>query len=165
MFKRYWNYFKTMIEHKLNVGHYGFLLGLPIWVILFHDWDKFLPGTFVAYARTFRNPDGTKRDGRTEDETKDFKHAWLQHIHLNKHHWQHYVLHNDDGTTDLLPMPDLYIREMVADWAGASKTYGGNLKEWYEKTKPHRMLESNTRLLVEYYLNMVDTGIYIDFWF
>lgn len=48
-----------------------------------------------------------------------FNRAWLQHIHRNPHHWQHWLLQQDDGRrVVLLPEADI-IDEMVCDWIGA----------------------------------------------
>lgn len=45
--------------------------------------------------------------------------AWLKHIHRNDHHWQHWLLQQDDGRKIALLPPTLAVDEMVADWLGA----------------------------------------------
>jgi hypothetical protein len=48
------------------------------------------------------------------------------------------------------PMPDVYRREMVADWIGAGKALGfPNTWEWYEKNKSNIKLHRETREWVE----------------
>lgn len=48
-------------------------------------------------------------------------------------------------------MPDVYILEMVADWAGAGRAITGkwSIVEWYEKNKNNIQLEVSTRRRVE----------------
>lgn len=54
------------------------------------------------------------------ERDRDFQHAWLHHIHHNPHHWQHWILQQDDGRQFvLLPPKGAIINEMIADWIGA----------------------------------------------
>lgn len=84
---------------------------------------------------------------------ENFRYAWLRHIHANPHHWQYWVLHNDepDEGVKVMDMPYNYIIEMICDWWSFSwKT--GNLYEifnWYEEHKSHIMLSDWTRIKVE----------------
>ena len=89
-----------------------------------------------------------------EDE---FNVAWLHHIHNNPHHWQHWMLMNDDGRyrdpgkVVALEMPRIYALEMVADWWSFSWR-SGNLSEvfdWYESHKDRIVLHESTREYVE----------------
>jgi hypothetical protein len=48
-----------------------------------------------------------------------FDRAWLLHQHRNPHHWQHWILREDSGTTKVLIPEGWYVDEMVADWIGA----------------------------------------------
>jgi hypothetical protein len=50
-----------------------------------------------------------------EEVEADFDRAWLRHLHRNKHHPQHWVLIEDSGAIVCLPMPYIYILEMIAD--------------------------------------------------
>lgn len=80
-----------------------------------------------------------------------FDRAWLHHIHASDHHWQHWILRQDDGTIKLLPMPDAALREMVADWMGAGRAINGTweVAKWYEQFKDRIELETQTRYTVE----------------
>lgn len=50
----------------------------------------------------------------------------------------------------LLPMPDRYAREMVADWYGAGMAQGKpNIREWYAANKHRRTLHPATQQQVE----------------
>lgn len=84
---------------------------------------------------------------------QQFDKAWLHHIHYNPHHWQHWVLSQDDGDVKCLEMPANFAREMVADWVGAGVAQGKTDKTsvlvWYEKNKESIKLHNQTRELVE----------------
>lgn len=85
--RRHWAYFKAVLKHKRYVFLACLQFHVPIWSAILHDWDKFLPDEWFAYARTFYKPDGTKQ----YVENVDFAHAWMLHQHRNKHHWQYWV--------------------------------------------------------------------------
>ena len=109
-----------------------------------HDRSKDDPEEYDAYDAYFYGKQRTKKI------VYDFNRAWLRHIHLNPHHWQHWVLIHDDEPEEVLPMPFEYIIEMICDWWSFSwKT--GNLTEifdWYEKHKDMK-LNPETRKTVE----------------
>lgn len=187
---RHWQYLKYVVRHKWFVFWACLKQGVPLWIALLHDWDKFLPDEWLPYARTFYTPEGEKQ----YVETVDFAHAWMLHQHRNKHHWQYWlwvnvqshngaiplrdtdylvwdrgeaqrvVLRNSGGVEwyelqspfpgDMVccpePMPDVYRREMLADWIGAGKAQGKtNTQKWYEANKNKIMLHPETREWIE----------------
>ena len=86
-----------------------------------------------------------------------FNIAWLHHIHNNPHHWQHWVLLQDEGTVVCVDMPMNYIIEMICDWWSFSWN-DGNLFEifdWYEDNKKNMDLSDVTRTIVEGMLNQM----------
>lgn len=85
--KRHLAYLKAVLRHKWFVFLACFHWGVPIWSAILHDWDKFLPDEWFAYARTFYKPDGSKQYA----ESVDFARAWMLHQHRNKHHWQYWL--------------------------------------------------------------------------
>lgn len=121
-----------------------------------HDASKFEPEEYDAYDKYFYGE-------RTPEVKEDFDTAWLHHIHCNPHHWQYWVLINDDESdgTKALMMPNDYVIEMICDWWSFSwKT--GNLYEifdWYEEHKDRMILHKNTRELVEEILNDIRTEL------
>lgn len=126
--KRYASYLKAVLRHKWFVFFECIRLGVPLWAALIHDWDKFLPGTFISYAKSFYDPVGAKR----YSPDPAFNLVWNFHQKINKHHWQYWVLIMDKGDIVPLPMPDRHRREMLADWIGAGKAYGNpNTRAWY----------------------------------
>lgn len=113
-----------------------------------HDESKYSTEEYRAYDEWFYSD---RRNGKFVEE--NFNRAWLHHIHNNPHHWQHWILVNDDAElgTIALEMPMEYVIEMICDWWSFGwKT--GNLYEifnWYEKNKEHIILHENTRWEVE----------------
>lgn len=113
-----------------------------------HDCSKDDPEEYFAYDAYFYE----KR--RTKKVIADFNKAWLRHIHLNPHHWQHWVLIHDDAPEEALEMPEKYVIEMICDWWSFSWKTGKmtEIFDWYEKHKDMK-LHSNTRQLVELILS------------
>lgn len=118
------------------------------WLINFgHDQSKNEPDEYEAYDAYFYG------NNRSYEVVENFNRAWLLHIHRNPHHWQHWVLINDDpelGET-VLEMPYDYIIEMICDWWSFSWN-SENLNEifeWYAEHSEYIKLGVNTRKIVE----------------
>lgn len=136
--KRYLAYLKYVLIHKWYVLLEGRKLQVPMYRLIIHDWDKFLPNMFVSYAQAFYNQDGIKKK---EMSSLAFEYAWNGHEKINKHHWQYWLLVKDTGDLVPLPIPDKHRREMLADWNGVSRVFGVNdSKSWYDK-QPEKMKE------------------------
>lgn len=162
----YFRYLKYIIKHKHYVLVECWKLGIPMRGIL-HDWHKLLPSEFIPYARYFygkwhswnnlhgdiRNHVSTKDTQEYVDEQFDL--AWLKHQHRGKHHWQYWLLKEDNGTLKALPMPDKYRKEMLADWIGAGKAINGknDAKDWYYKNRHKMILHPATKYWIEQQLN------------
>ena len=119
-----------------------------------HDLSKYSEEEYKAYDLYFYG-------AKTEKVKNDFDYAWLHHIHENPHHWQHWVLVNDDEGTYALEMPKEFVYEMICDWRSFShKT--GNLYEifdWYKAHSKKMILHENTRNLVEEILDKIKTEL------
>jgi hypothetical protein len=149
----HWKYLKAVLRHKKFVLLAGWG-SVPLWRLLIHDWSKFTPTEWFPYARAFYGSGGGKT-GKPQGDPA-FDRAWLHHQKFNLHHWQYWIMHEDSGKVFCLPMPMIYLAEMVADWRGANRAYGDTpLLEWYEKTKAGRMLHPETRALVEERLGII----------
>ena len=83
--RRHWQYLKYVLRHKWFVFQAGLKIGVPIFILIFHDWDKFLPDEWFPYARTFYKSNGEKH----YENSIEFARAWMKHQHRNKHHWQY----------------------------------------------------------------------------
>ncbi|MGJ3241158.1 MAG: DUF5662 family protein [Anaerolineae bacterium] len=144
---RHWSYLKYVVRHKWYVFEECLKLGVPLHIAILHDWDKFLPDEWMPYAETFYKVDGSKQ----YDMGEAFTTAWNHHQKRNKHHWQYWMITWDKGNTDTLPMPDLYRREMLADWRGAGRAINGkdNAIEWYTGMRNNMKLHPETRQWIE----------------
>jgi hypothetical protein len=108
----------------------GRKLKVSYWRLLKHDLSKFSPAEFGSYARKFYGGGDT-----------NFSKAWLHHQNRNDHHWEYWI--NRSEQSGALPMPEMAIREMVADWLAAGKVYAGSWPDlgnfvWFRKNA-HRM--------------------------
>jgi hypothetical protein len=154
--KRYLKYLEYIVKHKWYVIKGGWLL-FPwdlhlLYRTIIHDASKLSKMEFGPYARCFYGPNGEKQ----YDETSEFVYGWNHHQKCNKHHWQHWILKYDRGDSETLQMPDIYLREMLADWIGAGWIITGNkynTLEFYAKNDTGRHLHPYTRHLVEFYLD------------
>ena len=125
-----------------------------------HDDSKWGVQEYDAYDRYFYG-------SRSSEVVRKFDYAWLHHIHNNPHHWQYWVLFQDDPkgkefvnpeTGDriktpfkALEMPRYEILHMIADWWSFSWKTGRyeEIFEWYDQHKKKMILNPMTRHLVE----------------
>jgi hypothetical protein len=156
-------YLWYVIRHKWFVFWAGVeWTEAPLHRLIIHDWSKFTPTEWEPYVNTFyRKPwESVPELGETIKKLcqEDFNRAWLHHQRVNKHHWQYWVLREDDGNTIPMKMPDKYVREMVADWAGAGRAITGSweLWSWYDKNKEKILLHAETRRVVEWLIERVN---------
>lgn len=118
-----------------------------------HDNSKDDPEEYDAYDRYFYG------NNKSYQVVQDFNRAWLHHIHNNPHHWQYWILINDDPNEGeiILDMPQDYIIEMICDWWAFSWSKG-NLYEifnWYDAHKNYMKLSDTTRKTVKDILNRI----------
>jgi len=151
---RYLNYLKYVLLHKYFVLVAGLRLKVPFLQLVLHDQSKFTRAEWSAYAQCFYSKDGSKQ---CKPDAK-FTAAWNSHQKRNKHHFQYWMLIGDDGEVSTLPMPENYVREMVADWMGAGRAKTGTweAREWYLKNKGRIKLHPFTRAQAEMLLEVED---------
>jgi hypothetical protein len=165
--KPHLRYASYVARHKWFVFRAGLKTRAPLWRLLIHDWSKVTPAEWGPYVRTFygRTPHavelrhrfhGRPNDAQNladwkADRASEFDKAWLHHQHRNPHHWQHWVLREDDGNTKALRMPHKLVCEMVADWMGAGRAITGrwDVASWYEANAHKMVLHPNVRVQVE----------------
>jgi len=152
---KYLKYLSYVIRHKWYVMIECFKVNLW-WQGIIHDLSKLLPSEFFPYANYFYWNNNQKRDETgyykpTDTGDKAFDFAWLLHQKRNKHHWQWWILPEDEGGIRILDMPLKYREEMLCDWRGAGRAqgYGDNTKDWYEKNKNRMLLNNKTRDYIE----------------
>lgn len=125
-------------------------------VIYNHDNTKCWADEYEAYDRHFY-PDEYKDNPPFSQRVEEYHRAWLEHIHRNPHHWQHWVLINDNGSFTALPMPEVYIIEMICDWWSFSWKKGNlyEIFDWVDENGPRILLANETIRLVEKILNRI----------
>jgi hypothetical protein len=153
-------YLSYVIRHKVFVYRAGRKLGLGRWQLLVHDLSKFLPSEWFPYVYTFYLKQHVKTGElgyyHIPGELQAFDRAWLLHQKRNPHHWQYWVLIQDDEPTLALLMPAKYACEMVADWRGAGLAQGkDDLQAWYEAHKGKIVIHNVTRHTVEKLIEML----------
>jgi len=223
---KHFKYLSYIIRHKWFVLLAGIKVRASLWLLLIHDLSKFRPSEWLPYAEFFyarskkkisiSSGNGLKKKPIPKDDHlgqesswKDgqklrFDIAWNHHQKRNKHHWQYWLLTEDNNHWGIqqhdfanpcfiaqnnerfefpipidildqkanselrrlvdtlnarpiaLPMPEKYIREMVADWAGAGRAITGkwDVSDWYEKNKEKMTLHPDTRARVEELLSL-----------
>ena len=97
-------YLKKLLQHKWYVMIACLKIGLPLWLGIIHDWSKFQRVEFMPYVRY----DFSGKENSAEVQA-DFDVAWNHHQKHNKHHWQYWVLINDEDGTYPLDMPRRYV--------------------------------------------------------
>jgi len=155
---KFLQYMSYILRHKWYVLHECMKRGLIVQGIM-HDMSKFRPDEYVPYMNffygskhTIRQADGYYKPTDTGNKAFDF--AWLLHQKRNKHHWQWWILPEDDGGVKILEMPVQYRKELLADWLGASRAqgFGGDLatlRAWYHKNKKKMQLGPETQEWIE----------------
>ena len=119
-------------------------------IVAQHDESKYEDEEYFAYAEYFYG-----NNKKSKEVLEEFDRAWLHHQHSNPHHWQHWLLREDDGNMKALEMPYEYVIEMIADW-WAFSWKNNNLFEiftWYENNTEKHLFHPNTKSQVEDILN------------
>jgi len=169
----YYKYFKYILEHKKNVfiecmkiafEHQG-KIRLQLIVHAFtHDMSKFLLCEFIPYAKYFYGNEGVELEKHWNYEALNnghsclsgnylkcknkFNKAWEHHYKNNKHHEDYWK-----GKA----MPYLYIMQLIADWKGMSRKFGDTAQEYYLKHYHDFNMTYNTRLNLEFNLDLNDS--------
>lgn len=137
-------YLWYVLKHKWYVIYAGLKLHVPLWQLITHDWSKFTRAEWGPYVRRFYGDRG---------DDLAFSDAVQHHYNHNPHHWNYWLVHNENDTYTAREMPELYVREMVADWYSANRcSNGAGIITWYQKNYTNYILHENTRRLLEFIL-------------
>lgn len=119
-------------------------------IIAQHDESKYSDEEYWPYCEYFYG----QRNSNVEEE---FNKAWLHHQHENPHHWQHWLLQEDEGKLTPLEMPYEYIIEMICDWWAFSwaKNDLYEIFNWYNNNKSKMNLHKSTLDTVENLLKLL----------
>ncbi len=158
---------KSVLIHKWHVFQAGKLTGVPLWRLIIHDWSKFTPTELFGYAGN---------TGGSTDKERWAK-AWLHHFHLNPHHSEHHILswcgnlefYDEIGQgiapfVTLRPMPETYVREMIADMMATSKRVIGSydIAHWLNQNGPKMHLHDETIALIDKVMKEIGYATYTD---
>ncbi len=148
--RKHFLYLSYLLRHKWFVFRECRKLGIPLQGIT-HDLSKFMPSEWISYAWSFYGP--WKYNERPDWLVKSFNRAWLKHQHRNPHHWQYWILVQDDGPAIKIEIPLNYCKEMLANWRGAGRAISGidNTYGWYRarRTRMFKVLHPKTRFWIE----------------
>ncbi|MEA2112675.1 MAG: DUF5662 family protein [Patescibacteria group bacterium] len=158
---KFFKYLSYVLRHKWFVMIECFKEGL-YWRGITHDLSKFLPREFIPYMNYFygkgsditkgRNKTGYYKPTDTGDKAFDF--AWLLHQKRNRHHWQWWILPEDEGGVKILEIQEPYFTEMICDWIGAGKAQGYfspkndkyfETRKWWKENNHKMQLNPKTR--------------------
>ena len=108
--------------------------------ILVHDDTKYSEEEFEGYRQWFY-------PCSDEEKNKElFDKAWEHHYLNNPHHPEYWC---DRETNEPTDMPDIYIAEMLLDWAGMGIKFGDTAYEYYMKTRDTKPLSENTKKKID----------------
>jgi len=148
----YWSYFKYIVQHKLNVGIECFKDGLYIHAIT-HDISKFYPSEFIPYAKFFYSKNRAKEYNISDESDLNFQTGWFIHQKRNKHHWNYWVSVTRKDEIIPLPMPEKYVKQMICDWKGMSRKFGGSALEYFKLNQQKMILHNETTKIINIHLN------------
>lgn len=132
------NYLWSLIRHKFFIVIAGLRVGkIPLWRLLIHDLSRFSFDEFPACYKKFQ---------LRNCSAEEFDNSLLRHFHRNQHHWQHWLIEND-----AIEMPEVFVREMVADWLATSKSRFNHwqIQGWINKNYPRMNLHYKTKEKLE----------------
>ncbi len=134
---------KYIIQHKINVAIECIKMGM-YWHAITHDLSKLYPKEFIAYTNNYHN--GVKN-------RRAMAEAWQWHKNRNPHHWDFWV----KSSGKPIPIPEKYVKQMIADWKGMGRQKGfeGPII-YYAKTKHRMTLHKETINLINKYLLFIN---------
>lgn len=159
---KFLRHFQTVCRHRAVVFHECRKCGL-LWRGLVHDLSKFGPTEFIPSARYFQ---GDKSPIGAEKAKKGYSLAWQHHMGHNPHHWEYWIDYGPNGEIVTVRIPYKYVVEMVCDWIGAGKVYGGDNwtqsapLDYYNRVRKGRHFYPETEALLVKFLECVrDKGL------
>ena len=121
-----------------------------------HDGSKFREIEYVPYDDYFYK----RKSSRSSAVVNDFQKAFLMHLHVNPHHWQHWVLIPDSSgePQKAIFMPYNYVIEMVCDWFSFSLKSGkiDGIFDFYLERKSYIVMHKESRRFLEALLDEME---------
>ncbi|NQU12663.1 MAG: hypothetical protein HQ561_00880 [Desulfobacteraceae bacterium] len=116
---------------------------------ILHDLSIFRSSEFFSYARFFHAKNRTSNYRQSDEIDSDFQKGRCHHKKRNKHHWNYWVSVTRKNKIQPIPMPEKYVKQMIADWRGISRKFGGTAREYYEKNRDFMILQRETIGVIE----------------
>lgn len=143
-------FYETMLPILKEEGISNEMLYKISEIIEHHDESKYSPEEFGPYRDYFYDKEKYPRS------TEAYELAWLHHQNHSPHHWQYWVLIQDEDNPrcKALDMPFEYIIELLCDWDSASKHYGNTAYEWWIKQQEHFIMTDYTYNTIAKYIEI-----------
>ena len=158
MVMKAWKHFCTITRHRWLVRDGCFKVGL-YWRGLTHDLSKYSPTEFSVGAKYYqgnRSPNGAER------EDKGYSEAWMHHKGRNRHHYEYWTdMSRETGRYESVPMPRVFLVEMVMDRRAACMVYQGkdytpgSALEYFDGSREKSLMHPQTRQELGYILTML----------
>lgn len=155
---KFWKHFKTITHHRWLVRQGCFRVGL-YWRGLVHDLSKYSPTEFLIGAKYYQ---GDKSPNGEERAVKGYSEAWMHHKGRNRHHYEYWTdMNRETRCYESVPMPRVYLVEMVMDRRAACKVYqkeryhSGAELEYFLPSRERALMHPQTRRELEYILTML----------
>ena len=115
-----------------------------------HDLSKYSEEEFYPYARYFY------LDKNNPVYKKEFDKAWNHHQKTNKHHWEYWVMREDEKTIPL-DMPVEEIAHEICDWMSFGFKNGNllDIGSYYQMNKDRMLMSPKTRKSLEERLQLL----------
>lgn len=153
-----WQHLKTITYHRWQVRRGCFKVGL-YWRGLTHDLSKYTPTEFLVGAKYYQ---GIRSPNSAERVEKGYSLSWMHHKGRNRHHWEYWTdLDVKLGVYAPVPMPRVFLVEMVMDRIAACKVYQGkqytdaSALEYLQKGVDRIRMHPQTRQELEHILTML----------
>jgi hypothetical protein len=158
-------YLWLTLKHKWFVFLAGLKTKAPLWRLLIHDWSKFLPSELPHYQRQFF--------GKADDPA-GFIACWTKHQNRHPHHWEYWIPRTGHNRceppykdNEPIDIPWWAVREMIADWLGASRAYEGKWPTakgwtWYWKNRDRWRVTVDTQLKINTVLREIGLDKVLD---
>jgi hypothetical protein len=152
-------YLDYVIRHKWFVLVAGLKVGVPLWRLIKHDLTKLLPSESKQFSKYYHDKNFKNEELLT---------ACLKHQNRNDHHWEYWRIRSiplkcrkSFDPNYSLPMRGDAVREMVADWLGAARTYDGKWPDvgnwqWLKDNKPRIWPKLHQKTIQELELLLFD---------
>lgn len=117
-----------------------------------HDNSKWIEPEWIGYRQWFYP------ESEDDKDRNKFDVACLHHYHNNPHHWNHWILNDDEDASlnKILSMPKIYVIEMLCDWG--SFKYGDDpdstAYKWWNSNNHKMAMTNDTRNLIEKYIEL-----------